>query len=236
MKRTNKKRNLKWSREKEYRELVRKEKEIWEAKRKKEVRELDEPYQNGYNLEFFLKEEFRYDEKHADLHILVDTMQHVVWCRDKSFKTKNWKGEVIDLKPSFKKLTPRVFDGLDERIKKYFILYYTYNSWSKKMEPHYEVKGYVYKLLRYKRSKTIVTHAYVVDGILESEEAFIDDKLYIARLTMWPRYSSSRSYHKFNIRKKRYRDKMYETACLKGDLYGNDFNKLCYSGNRYNMY
>lgn len=232
MSRTEKKRNDKWQREKEYRRLKEKCDELWHRSRKREVRELMEPYMKGYILEFYLKEKFRYEEKYKDLNILLD-IQHCVTCRDKSFKTKNWKGEVIDLKPSFNSYSPYGFEKLDERIKKYFYLTSRLNTYDKKYYPFYELKDSVLEYFRYKRSKNIITHAYVVDGELESEESFVE---YQRDKINYHKYYSSYRYKGFDKRSRRLRNRLYSIAVQRGELYGKEFDELYYNGKRYNTY
>lgn len=163
---------------KEYLQLLDRESKIQDAQAALGYVELEKPYHHGFNAYLILREDIARRQDAEIFQYLLDNYAYETWSRDTIFYKKTKNG-YIDNRPSFKEISEADYLKLDPRYKKYFVHITKRDtpSWDGTirkfykcyLEPHYLVM---------KIKKSYITHRKVIDGELEREFKFVNDKIW----------------------------------------------------------
>ncbi len=166
-------------REQEYRLLLKKGKEVWEAQKNLGYIELDKPTPHGWDAEFILREDIARREDAWLYEYLLKEYGRKVWSRNKEFRVKTWKGKWVNIEPHIAKLWENDLEKYISKFKKFFAL-------SDDPEDQNQVnywKGRKFKCIvpyyffKVKITRSYITHYKEHDEVLEQEDAYYNDKL-----------------------------------------------------------
>lgn len=161
-------RNKQEKQKKEILRLLRESNEIWDAIARQKWFELDEPYQNGWNAEFVVREDLARSKYNDELQYLIEEFGRTVWSKNKDFVEKYRKGKSRVIEPYFVKIYQREYDELHPVIQKYFSVDVTGESYWYGKRYYCNVERWK---LDIKKSKHIVTHYREHDEILYQMDA-----------------------------------------------------------------
>ena len=150
----------------------------WEAQKALGYKKLDVPVHHGYDFKYVLRDDIsRRDDAHVFQEVL-DRFGKSVWCRRKDRTVWNYKLKAyVPVYPVINTLTVKKWEELPQRLQKYF--------YKQEVLPFYHWRGIVYEYkcnipnyyFEIQKSKSYKTHYRVVDGVLQSESAEIDQQL-----------------------------------------------------------
>lgn len=197
-----------------HKELLRLEEELWnnwQTQRSLGYKPLPKPIPHGYRAVWVLRDDVARRKDADRFQHILDTYGKSVWCRREDFQA--WCGlqkRMVDVNPSFRSITPDVYENLPNWEKKFFSERTDFHRWGGFFTKKYVVEIPSYYLVR-KISKDYKTHYKVIDEILQQEEAEIEAKLdeefYDQRRAHWNRARSNRTWKKFYHRSERSRTK-----------------------------
>lgn len=158
---------------KEYLRLLTRQHEINLAQKNLGYVELEKPIHHGYLCHFELREDIQRQTDGPILAKLLENYSTIEWSRTKDFILRRKKRTHL-IEPKLKKLEVREYEKLDEKTKGFFR-----ETWEKGWFEYR--KCYVLDFPRYylviKKKKDYITHQKVIDGTLEAEDQFIDDRI-----------------------------------------------------------
>ena len=156
-------RNKQEKQKKEILRLIREGNEIWDAIGRQKWFELDEPYQNGWEAEFVVREDLSRSKYNDELQYLIEEFGRTVWSKNKDFVEKYGKRKSKVIEPYFRKIYEREYNELHPVIQKYFSVDVTGKSYWYGKRYYCNVEHWK---LDIKKSKHIVTHYREHDEIL----------------------------------------------------------------------
>lgn len=168
--------NTKHKNYKSYLKLLAEQDKLDDIRRNLGYRELEKPRHHGYEAYLVLREDIaNRDDAHIYQH-LIDNYASVTWAKDGVFYYKK-RGYVIDNTPSFRRVDEKHYNQLDQRILKHF-----FHDRLKDVSTWYGIKKYFYCYVPsyyfvMKIRKSYLTHEKIVDGELERQISFVNDKL-----------------------------------------------------------
>jgi hypothetical protein len=205
-------RNTKREDYKVYLALNRRYDELLDIRRNLGYEELDNPIHHGYNGYLELREDVarRTDKVGNAIRFIVEKFAVETWSTTKQLYYKRGR-YVVDNRPYIRKISEEEYERLHESVAKYFYAYTSDNI--------YHWSGFVRKkytcilpshFLVTKIKKSYITHRKVHDSELESEIAFVKDKLneFWNKGGFWDYGSCYKKYRQKHNRRDRRADKV----------------------------
>ena len=147
------------------------------AKRNQNLIPLDEPYKNGYWVEFDLRKDIKNRVDAWVYETCIEISGSYSWCKDKTMKRKLSKGKYEDIVLEFRSIEERKYQNLPIQVQKcFFEIRYGSRDWNpfvKKYDCVIPRHFFVYKL-----TPRWITHYTELDSVLEKEIAEKEDKVY----------------------------------------------------------
>lgn len=164
----------KYNREKKLLDLDKENQKLWDAKYDLGWINLETPIFDGYEKKLILREDYTRRSDHKIYEDLLSIVGHSVYCRNKSFTSKNWKTKKLEpIKVLPKSLSNSEFKKkVPERLKRYFYRYFDTGYGYK-----YTLKE-TYMFIESKRYKHYKTRVRLIDPEIESRISEVQDQLY----------------------------------------------------------
>ena len=173
-----KKRNKYWTREKEYKALIRRSDEVRKERYELGYVELDVPRFNGYIAKLKLRDDIaRRDDADVfqeimELHGYVTFAVRLI--KDFPWNTGAKRWRYSDLRyPHIKDITKHVYDSLRPQVQKHFVES-RFSTWRGMNLYVCTVPSFYYDI---EYVKDYITHARVIDEVLEQEDSELDKQI-----------------------------------------------------------
>lgn len=146
--------------------------------------------------------------KDADrFQYILDHFGKSAWSRRKDFRAwSSYHRREVDIRPSFRELSPREYEGLKPWVQKFFDERERCYRWGGVRYKYYVVNIQDYYLVLDKK-RDYKTHYKVIDEILQQEEAELkarlDGEFYDERRARWDRHHSNKTWRKIYHRSER---------------------------------
>lgn len=168
--------------------------------------ELDKPIPHGYEAKWVIREDFlRREDASAYLEAL-NVCNSSVWCKDKSFKFKDYKTKKWFVqKPILKPINKEKYESLSPTAKKFFVEDTTKERkyWKFGFNDKYYVCTLSYELV-VNITQSYITHRREHDSILYQMDAENEAELYrISDGHPWGGYSEGKFWHKMELKKEK---------------------------------
>lgn len=211
---------------KKYLELLEKQSNLYDIKDALGYEKLEKPYQYGYNAFHVLRDDIS-RRKDADVfQYLLDNYSVTTWSKDGVFY-KVYKKYISDNRPHFKLICEADYLKLETKYKKFFIHIEKedrkfWNGTVMKyyrcyLEPHFLVM---------KIANSYITHKRVIDGEVEQELDFVNDKIYELEREISPWYEGFITKHRrIQAKAKRRSDKVNLKKNVTCQYYGWNFQE-----------
>ena len=202
----NKHLNKYFLREKQIIKLKLKDREISDAIRNQGYIELEKPIPHGFEAEWVLRDDILRREDSAAYLEALNVCKSNVWCKDKSFKFRDYKTKKWYVKqPNLKKINKETYENLSPTAKKFFV---EDTSNDKKYWRHGFSDKYYFCTLSYELvveiTQSYITHRREHDSVLYQMNAENEDQLYrIADGHPWGGYSEGKFWHKMELKKEK---------------------------------
>lgn len=163
---------------KQYLELLRRQSDIQDAQDALGYVELEKPYHYGFNAYLTLREDVARRQDADVYQYLLDTYAYETWSKDGIFYHVRRK-YIVDSRPSFSLVAEADYEKIEPRYKKFFkhVPKEDRPSWNGEVKRFY--KCYIephYLVMEIKKS--YVTHQKVIDGELERELDYVNNKIW----------------------------------------------------------
>jgi hypothetical protein len=189
-------RDAKTEREKELLKLNREYANLWKAKYSGEAGhyvELEEPYQQGWERYFVLRDDAKNRRDAHVLNKLLDILNVTIHCHRRDFMTKDWRtGKWVPITQTIKTLDVGSWKKLNERERSYFS-----GSWEcvgkdwhtkeKRWEFRYHFHYPEYFVFRVE--PLYVTHQWIPNSDWETKHAELYH--YICNNNLWPKINKA---------------------------------------------
>lgn len=160
-----------------YLQLLDRQSELQDQIRALGYRELEKPIHHGYTAYLTLREDVLKRKDGKDYQYIIDNFAYTTWSRTTDFRVKR-KKKYEDNLPKLRYISESDYLKLDVRYHKFFHLHTrTYSSWNGNVYKFYQ--AYIpqqYLVINIKNH--YLTHVKIIDGGLESELQFVNDKLW----------------------------------------------------------
>ena len=201
----NKHHNKYFLREKQIIKLKMKDREISDAIRNQGYIELEKPIPHGYDAEWVLREDILRREDAWAYQEALDVCGQSIWCKDKSFKYRDYKTKKWFVKePNLKVINKEAYEKLSPTAKKFF-----FEDTSEKKNWRFGFSDKYYRCtlsyeLVVKISQSYITHRREHDSILYQMDAENEDQLYrVADGHPWGGYSEGKFWNKLELKKEK---------------------------------
>lgn len=179
---------------KEAMRLQRELNQLWRQERETPSVPLKEPIRSGWKRFFVVKKEHQGRNDFRELQSLVDRLNTVVVCRNRSFKRKDGKSKkVVDIEQQLRAVDQEAMEGMEPkhfrrlftacpRCDRSTVLFQGPAHWNR---PHFHFDAY--HLLEFRVKPNYLTHVKVTDGELESRKRQIYNQM--DHRQFWPTLS-----------------------------------------------
>lgn len=169
---------------KEAMKLQRELNQLYQQERETPSVPLDEPIRAGWKRFFVVKKEHQQRNDFRELQSLVDRLNTLVVCRNRSFKRKDAKSKkVVEIEQQLKVIDQEDFEKLEPKhFRRFFepcprcdrptVLFQGHAHWNR---PHFHFTAY--HLLEFRVKPNYLTHMKVTDGDLESRKQRIYNQM-----------------------------------------------------------
>lgn len=202
----NKHQNKHFLREKKIINLKLKDREISKAIGNQGYIELEKPIPHGYDAEWVLRDDILRRSDAAAYQEALDASSRSIWCKDKSFKAKDYKTKKWFVqKPTLKPINKETYEKLSPTAKKFFVedISKERKYWRYGFSDKYYICTLSYELV-VKITQSYITHRREHDNVLYQMDAENEAQLYrVADGHPWGGYSEGKFWHKMELKKEK---------------------------------